>query len=599
MSLTPAFLDELRSRTSLSGLIGRTVKLQKAGREWKGCCPFHQEKTPSFYVNDDKEFYHCFGCGAHGDAIRWLTDQQGLPFIDAVKELAAAAGMDVPQADPRAAQKAERAKGLHDVMQAASDWFEMQLNGIGGAEARALLARRGITDATRRRFNLGYAPDSRSLLRTALAEFGDALLIEAGLLIAVENKEPYDRFRGRLMIPIRDARGRVIAFGGRIIGEGEPKYLNSPETPLFDKGRTLYNIDQAPAAARKAGRVIAVEGYLDVIALTQAGFNEVVAPLGTALTEHQLERLWQMADIPLLAFDGDAAGSKAALRAANRALPLLQPGRSAGFLTLPVGMDPDDLIAAQGATGFETILSNADTLDQFLWKSELKKLSLSPTPDERAALDARLREIAGQIGHPTIAREYRRTLLDHFFSIFGPKNRRFEVVGKSIQEAVRQPGRGLIYAIHRAVLLGLMRHTDVLCQHYELVAAIPIDDRYLNRWRDRLLDLAHRSDLDEDVVEEALSETDISPIEKRDLSRDLAYSFFHKNGDRQVAMRDLEQVMLVLMEEKEAARVAFIADKACREHLTDETFDRQQKMRQAADDARHRVQRWVDLAEAA
>jgi DNA primase len=274
MTLSPQFLDELRGRTLLSALVGRSVKLQKAGREYKACCPFHQEKSPSFYVNDEKGFYHCFGCGAHGDAIRFLTEAQGLPFIDAVKELAQAAGMEMPAPDPRAAEKAERQSGLHDVMTAAARWFEDQLGGIEGGEARAYLERRGVSEATRRAFGFGFAPDSRGKLKAALAKAGEDKLIEAGLLISVEEKEPYDRFRGRLMIPIRDPRGRVIAFGGRIIGEGEPKYLNSPDTPLFDKGRTLFNLDRAAPAARKAGRIIVVEGYMDVIALAQAGIEE-------------------------------------------------------------------------------------------------------------------------------------------------------------------------------------------------------------------------------------------------------------------------------------------------------------------------------------
>ena len=239
MTLTPAFLDELRARTSLSALVGKSVKLTKAGREHKGCCPFHNEKTPSFYVNDDKGFYHCFGCSAHGDAIRWMTDQRGLPFIDAVKELAQAAGLEMPAQDRQSAEKAERAKGLHEAMADAATWFAEQLNGLSGNDARALLDRRGISQETARTFGMGFAPDSRGRLKTALKEYGDPALVECGLLIQVEGKDPYDRFRGRLMIPIRDARGRTIAFGGRILDQGEPKYLNSPDTPLFDKGRTL------------------------------------------------------------------------------------------------------------------------------------------------------------------------------------------------------------------------------------------------------------------------------------------------------------------------------------------------------------------------
>ncbi|MEA3040989.1 MAG: primase, partial [Sphingomonadales bacterium] len=269
MTLSPQFLDELRARTTLSALIGRTVKLQKAGREWKAPCPFHNEKTPSFYVNDDKAFYHCFGCGVHGDAIRWLTDGRGLPFMDAVKELADAAGMEVPAPDPRAQEKAERAAGLYGVMEAAQSWYVDQLAGIEGADARAYCERRGLGEATIGKFGFGFAPDGRGRLRTALKKFGNEMLVEAGLLIQPEGeeREPYDRFRGRLMFPIRDRRGRVIAFSARILGAGEPKYLNSPDTPLFDKGRTLFNIDKAAPASREARRVIVVEGQMDVIAL--------------------------------------------------------------------------------------------------------------------------------------------------------------------------------------------------------------------------------------------------------------------------------------------------------------------------------------------
>ncbi|MFM8543246.1 MAG: DNA primase, partial [Chakrabartia sp.] len=284
MTLSPAWLDELRARTQLSTLVARTVKITKAGREYRGCCPFHNEKTPSFYVNDEKGFYHCFGCSAHGDAIRWMTDHRGLPFMEAVKELADAAGLEVPAQDPREREKTERANSLYDVMTAAAEWFVAQLEGHEGAAARAYLQQRGLTQKTVKSYKIGFALDGKTRLKTALAHFGEDKLIEAGLLIKVDDKDSYDRFRGRLMIPIHDARGRVIAFGGRILGQGEPKYLNSPDTPLFDKGRTLYHLDRASPASRKSGRVIVVEGYMDVIALAQAGIEDTVAPLGTALT---------------------------------------------------------------------------------------------------------------------------------------------------------------------------------------------------------------------------------------------------------------------------------------------------------------------------
>jgi DNA primase len=262
VTLSPAWLDELRARTTLSTVIAPTVKLSRAGREWKACCPFHNEKTPSFTVNDDKGFYHCFGCGAHGDAIRFLTDRRGLPFMDAVKELAGKAGMDVPAADPRERERSKRQSSLTDVMGEVARWYAEQLQGIAGTGARDYLKRRGIEQGTIQHFGLGLAPDSRNALKRALAHLGEDKLAETGMLIRPEEsgKETYDRFRGRLMIPIRDPRGRVIAFGGRILGDGEPKYLNSPETPLFEKGRTLYNIDRAGPASRTADRLSVVEG---------------------------------------------------------------------------------------------------------------------------------------------------------------------------------------------------------------------------------------------------------------------------------------------------------------------------------------------------
>ena len=318
MTLSTAFLDELRARTTLSAVIAPSVKLIRAGREWKACCPFHNEKTPSFTVNDDKGFYHCFGCGAHGDAIRFLTDNRGMPFMDAVKELASKAGMDVPAPDPRAKEQADRTASLTDVMADVANWYAEQLNGLAGADARDYLARRGIDAAVAQRFGLGLAPDNRTALKSALGHLGEDKLLETGMLIQPDeaSKDSYDRFRGRLMIPIRDPRGRVIGFGGRIMGQGEPKYLNSPQTILFDKGRTLYNLDRAGPASRTAKRLIVVEGYMDVIALDRAGIAEVVAPNGTALTEAQLERLWRLDPSPILCFDGDNAGRKAAIRAA-------------------------------------------------------------------------------------------------------------------------------------------------------------------------------------------------------------------------------------------------------------------------------------------
>ncbi len=599
MSLTPAFLDELRARTSLTALVGKTVKLTRAGRESKGCCPFHDEKTPSFYVNDDKGFYHCFGCSAHGDAIRWLTDHQGLPFMDAVKELAAAAGMEVPAQDARAAQRAEKAKSLYDVMQAAADWFTQQLGGIDGAEARALLERRGMKEATRRTFGFGYAPDARGRLRAALKDFGDAMLVEAGLLIQVEGKEPYDRFRGRLMIPIRDPRGRVIAFGGRIIGEGEPKYLNSPDTPLFDKGRTLYNLDRAAAAARKTERLFVVEGYMDAIALAQGGIGEVVAPLGTALTEQQLERLWRVVDVPVLCFDGDKAGQKAAVRAAHRALPMLAPGRSLGFATLPEGQDPDDLIRAKGAPAFEAVAREAEPLVDRLWKHELAAEPLD-TPEQRAGLKKRLAELAETIADSSVKSEYKAEFRDRFDERFARNRQSFQQRQPFYPMGQRKPGQkwtppplpvtedakkvraagGIDPVVAKAVLAGLIRHPAEIARHMEVLGSLKLADGALGRLFEAVVDVAleDRRDgaLDSGRLITILARSGFEAISHDLLRADtMHYSFNRAGGDEKQARDDLDEAIAVLVARPEVDAALAEATSAMKTHFTTEAFERQ------------------------
>tara|TARA_R110000782_G_scaffold167129_8_gene259254 strand:- start:4254 stop:6113 length:1860 start_codon:yes stop_codon:yes gene_type:complete len=562
MSLSPQFLDELRARTTLSTLIGKSVKVLKAGREYKACCPFHNEKTPSFTINDEKGFYHCFGCGAHGDAIRWMTDHRGLPFVDAVKELADSAGMEMPAPDPRAARQAEAARGLHEACEAAQNWFEAQLGGLDGAQARAYLEKRGITDATRRAFGFGFAPDSRGKLKTALKDFPEALLIEAGLLIQPEDRdrEPYDRFRGRLMIPIRDNRGRVIAFGGRILGEGEPKYLNSPDTPLFDKGRTLYNIDKALPAARAANRIIVVEGYMDVIALAQAGIHECVAPLGTALTEHQIERLWKIADVPLLCFDGDSAGQKAASRAALRALPLLRPGQSLGFITLPGGMDPDDVVKAKGAAGFEQCLAAHMPMVERLWLHERSAAAVD-TPEARAGLQQRLAEHASTIADDLVRREYERALKDRFWSDFGWKRQEIKAVRGFInktREEIRPASdlsnmsERIDRMTKRAILLGLSRHPSVLYSHREQLGSLNMPTQALRDWVTLLIRASfERPALEESLIDAILTDASLSEPERRNISRDMRFSFYKADADASVAEQDLGEVINILLFEQE------------------------------------------------
>ncbi|MCY7281797.1 MAG: DNA primase, partial [Sphingomonas bacterium] len=507
MSLSQAFLDELRARTTLSAIIAPSVKLTKAGREYKACCPFHQEKTPSFTINDEKGFYHCFGCGAHGDAIRFLTDARGLPFIDAVKELAGKAGMEVPAQDPQSRQRQEQSVGLYDVMTAAQAWFADQLAGIDGAGARAYLVARGISAAATLRFGIGFAPDSRGKLKAALASFGEDSLVDTGMLIRPDDdKASYDRFRGRLMIPIRDPRGRVIAFGGRILGPGEPKYLNSPETPLFDKGRTLYNLDLASPASRAAGRVIVVEGYMDVIGLDRAGIGEVVAPNGTALTEAQLERMWRLEPAPILCFDGDAAGQKASIRAAQRALPHLAPDKTLRFVALPSGQDPDDVVRAGGNPAIEALLAAAEPLVERLWRHEVEAAPLD-TPEARAGLRQRLVDHAATITDPNVRSLYRDEWLRRFDALVRPqaaargaftqrtpwknnKHGRFVPPPPPASQAARAIGAGGIDRdIARALVFGHALYPQAIGDHVEALAALPIGDPPAALIRDRMVDL--------------------------------------------------------------------------------------------------------------
>jgi DNA primase len=603
LSLSPQVLDEIRARTLISSVIGKQVKLSRAGREWKACCPFHKEKTPSFTVNDEKGFYHCFGCGAHGDAIRFLTDARGLQFMDAVKELADAAGMEVPAADPHAQQRAERAKDLYDVMEAAARWFEEQLGGIEGAEARAYLQQRGIGEATRKRFRFGYAPDSRGKLKTALAEFGVEKLVEAGLLIVPEgDRDPYDRFRGRLTYPIRDQRGRVIAFSARILGPGEPKYLNSPDTPLFDKGRSLFNIDLAAPASREAKRLIVVEGQMDVIALDQAGIGEAVAPLGTALTEAQLGLLWRLSPAPILCFDGDAPGQKAAVRGALRALPHVGPGRSLGFVTMPTGQDPDDLIRQKGRGALEALLEQPESLIDRLWRHESGSEPLV-TPEQRAGLKWRLLDHIATIADPDVRDQYRHELMERFNTLTRPRrepwvpNKQWtKGKGQKGGFVPRQPtsaearavgSGGLGPRMSRAVLQGLLRHPGEIASHAEAIAALPIKDPPAAALRQNLLEAAMlHGELDQEQLNTILARTGAaSLIGELHLERGLAFSFTRRDADPERACRDL-----VLVIETLAARpgldAALDAATARLEEQGDEAaFQEQQRLRAARDEA--------------
>ncbi|RDV06797.1 DNA primase [Sphingorhabdus pulchriflava] len=598
MTLTPQWLDELRARTTLSALIGRSIKVTKAGREFKACCPFHNEKTPSFTINDEKGFYHCFGCSAHGDAIRWMTDQRGLSFMDAVKELADAAGMQVPAADPKAAAKAERANTLYDVMAAAQDWFVAQFQGLEGAEARAYCERRGLKPETIKTFGIGFAPDSRGKLKEALKHFGDDKLVEAGLLISVEGKEPYDRFRGRLMIPIRDPRGRVIAFGGRILGAGEPKYLNSPDTPLFDKGRTLYNLDKASAASRASGRVIVVEGYMDAIALAQAGFDEAVAPLGTALTEQQITMLWRMVPKPLLCFDGDAAGQKAAFRAAQRALGGLKPGHSLEFVTLPEGQDPDDLVRSAGPRAFAELLDKSEPLVERIWKIELAAEPVA-TPEDRAGFKQRLGLHVANIADAEIRHHYADAFRERFDALFArssPPQRQFS--GKrgpwrpnapppltADARAIGNQGSDILV---REILAALLRDPSQILRHQEALTDFTPRDPGYARLLSAMLDSAMigsgKETLDSTALLTILGDDLYNMAQALLQSGGTAFAFNRQSGSEELAgakaFRQLDEAIRLMKQRPELEAALQRATELASTDLTEANYAEQQRLRQ-------------------
>ena len=523
MRYGPGLLDEILRRTDLVQLVGRRVKLARKGRVMWGCCPFHQEKTPSFKVENERRAYHCFGCGAGGDAFKWLMETEGLSFPEAVERLAGEAGVELPKWTPQDEAREEKRKSLYDVVETACAFFEEQLRAKPGAEARAYLASRGLSDAAARQFRLGYAPSGDALKAHLYAK--DVPLddmVAAGLVRpqelasgSVANDRPArDFFFDRLMFPIADPRGRVIAFGGRGLSpDARPKYINTGETTLFSKGHLLYNFFTARPAALKSGTIILAEGYMDVIALVRAGFEAAVAPLGTALTENQLQLLWRTAPEPILAFDGDEAGLRAAQRAAKLALPMLAPGFSLRFAFLPAGEDPDSLIRREGPAAMKAALDAAEPLARVLWRVETEGKDFS-TPERRAGLERALGEIVREIKDPKIADYYRRDFDDKVFDAFkrrAPRapgapqwrNKR-DFVGAASSPAPFAPVSSEVKnsLLARSGRLGarrmkelelvviLFQHPEVAATHGELLAALPFQDPLLDRFRHELLNLA-------------------------------------------------------------------------------------------------------------
>jgi DNA primase len=486
MKFSDSFLDEIRARLPVSQVVSRRVPLKRAGREWKGLSPFNKEKTPSFTINDQKGFYHCFSSGKHGDIFTFLMETEGLSFPEAVERLAGEAGLELPKPDPQYERTAKERLGLYDALEAAARHFEETLQAGEGRNALLYAERRGLARATLQAFRLGFAPHTKDSLKTALVKkgFTEQQLLEAGLLIKPDDgRVPYDRFRNRLTIPILDAKSRVIAFGARALDpDQEPKYLNSPETKLFDKGSTVFNFARARKAAFEKGELIVVEGYMDVIALHQAGFANTVATLGTAFTERQMELLWQLAPEPVICFDGDKAGEAAAARAIDRMLPNLREGRSFSFAFLPEGSDPDDLVRSKGAGALAACLAGARPLIDVLWLRELKTHQID-TPERRAAFEAGLESLLGQIGNARVRDHYRREVKNRLFNLWreqgNPRGRRPANI--SSRPAARSGATPLpsAYGFAIVITLALANHPWLLDRFAEEVASLDVRDKKL------------------------------------------------------------------------------------------------------------------------
>jgi DNA primase len=545
-SFSSSFLDDLRERIALSDVVGRHVqwdrrKTNAARRDFWACCPFHSERSPSFHVDDTRGFYKCFGCGQKGDAIGFLMATERLSFRDAVGALAEMAGIPMPEETPEQRERESHFDRLRAVCEAAASWFEVQLGAGNGASARDYLLRRGVHARTIAQFRLGYAPGDRRALIAHLERLGFAeeMIVEAGLAIRPELENggaAFDRFRDRIIFPIADPKGRIVAFGGRAMSrEAQAKYLNSPETPLFHKGAMLYNLGQARRPAIEKARIILAEGYMDVIALHEGGIPEAAAPLGTALTEEQLQSLWKISPEPILCFDGDKAGQTAAQRALERALPLIGPGRSLRFAMLPEGKDPDDLIRSDGPSAMEQVITRAQSLADRLWQHETEG-GVPATPERRAGLEARLNGILRQISDVAVRSHYQREFRTRLHQLFAsPKPGGFPgVIGAQGRRSggparIREPLTGSLRQNGLVstedvpsvdfVLAALVQYPDLLVAHLERLASLELTTLWRKRIKDGLIAAAGIDNLDSKALRDHFKaqglERDLSELDRR------------------------------------------------------------------------------------
>lgn len=552
MAISPQFKDELRNRVTLSDYIGRKISVTRAGREFKACCPFHNEKTPSFTINDQKGFYHCFGCGAHGDVINFAMQYDNLPFMQAIEVLAAEAGLQVPKPTPKEQEAYQKRDRLIMVCEAASKWFEVQLCQPKNKDILDYLLKRGLSDETIQRFKVGFAPDRMEDLRLALQQqgFTNQEMLEAGLVKQGKSgREPYAFFRGRVMFPVTDVRGRVIAFGGRVIPEyvrarppsdfEPPKYINTGDTYLFNKGELLYAHALAREAVAKDNHVLVVEGYMDAIALHQAGYQGAVAPLGTALTESQIELCWRMIPLdskaPILCFDGDNAGKRAAYRSVERVLSILKPNHSLKFLFLPAGEDPDSYIKAKGKRAFDKLLHGTKDLIDVVWNVLLEERDLG-TPEAKAGLNKDIDKLISKINDQSVQYYYKSELRNRLFNHFRQKS----VYSKSSFSNKRKKGVNIALTQPRIVsgditakiLISAMIRAPELGEVYEEnLAQIEIHDERLDKCRECLISAISdkRSDVREHIQNLGLDS--YLQVLQEEFDRDAQYNWVNTTED--------------------------------------------------------------------
>lgn len=619
MRFDDRFLDEIRARLPISQVIGRAVSWDRrktnAGRgDYWACCPFHNEKTPSFHCQDSKGRYHCFGCKASGDIFTFLVNKEGLSFPEAVERLAGEAGVAMPKRDGREQERADAREGLYAAMELAASWFAEQLSSPAGSQARAALAERGVGDGTVREFAIGYAPGDRHGLKTYLAGKGVSgeQMAACGLVVAGDDiAVPFDRFRERIMFPIADRRGRVIAFGGRALSDqARAKYLNSPEGPLFEKRKVLYNLHRARRFAHEAQSVIAVEGYMDVIALHRAGIGHAVAPLGTAVSEWQLEEMWRLASEPVMCFDGDEAGLKAAYRALDLALPMLAPGRSLKFVLLPPGVDPDDIVRTGGAKDLQQCIDSAESLVDVLWRRALDE-NRRDTPEARAKFEAEIAAAVGRIADARVRAHYKDELRQRVRRLWDKgKSRRWQQArggrgrggrawaGRGGREpwreerpvsaelkalSGRQSPQGPGERRERLVVLAMINHPDLVVAHTELFSGLEFTSVELDSLRREIIDVAALSeDLETHVVRDHLINTGragmVNMLERH--ARGLGSWFVEAGAAPRDVLTGVRQIVTLHRKWVTLRRELTIAEEALAEHGSEDALKRLNDIRE-------------------